>query len=408
MICRSSAFCAKICKYPLFFVLKASYCANYTKNYNPTFYLFRSQSLQTYVQTTHLQQDHQYVTELYAEVIGTLAQSRFVLVKRRFLIEFDRLKLNISPNNNNNSNTTGNAASSSSVTNPSASLPAMHSTSGTGNISSSVPSNLHQASAGITQPAGMTATMSTNSSSSQQIISPTNANIIKLLMGMKHFRIKMVPIEDFEASFQFLNECAQYFVDVKDKDIKHTLAGLFVDIIVPITGTIRNEVNIPCLKIFVDILYTHALELSSKSKHRLATFPLLTCLLCVGQKQFFMNNWFTFAQLCMQQLKSRELALARVSLEALLRLVWVYMIRVKGEKPHETNQRLFAITQSIFPRGSKIVNPKDMPVNIYVKIIQYIAYEKLDFAMKEIIYELLSIDTNFISELSEPNSNNGM
>jgi hypothetical protein len=74
-------------------------------------------------------------------------------------------------------------------------------------------------------------------------ISPTSANIIKLLMGMKYFRIKMVPIEEFEASFQFLNLCAQYFVDVKDKDIKHTLAGLFVEILVPITGTVKNEVG---------------------------------------------------------------------------------------------------------------------------------------------------------------------
>lgn len=79
----------------------------------------------------------------------------------------------------------------------------------------------------------------------------------------------MVPIEDFEASFQFLNECAQYFVDVKDKDIKHTLAGLFVEIIVPITEIVKNEVNIPCLKIFVDILFTHSLKLAAKSKHRL-------------------------------------------------------------------------------------------------------------------------------------------
>ncbi len=60
---------------------------------------------------------------------------------------------------------------------------------------------------------------------------------------MKYFRIKMVPIEEFEASFQFLNLCAQYFVDVKDKDIKHTLAGLFVEILVPITGTVKNEVG---------------------------------------------------------------------------------------------------------------------------------------------------------------------
>lgn len=213
---------------------------------------------------------------------------------------------------------------------------------------------------------------------------------------MKHFRIKMVPIEDFEASFQFLNECAQYFVDVKDKDIKHTLAGLFVEIIVPITGIVKNEVNIPCLKIFVDILFSHSLELAAKSKHRLAIIPLLNCLLCVSQKQFFMNNWFSFAQLCIQQLKSRETA--RISLESILRLVWVYMIRIKGEKPNETNQRLQTIIQSIFPKGSKFVSPKEMPSNIFVKIIQYIAYEKLDFAMKEIIYELLSIDSNYMNE----------
>jgi len=58
----------------------------------------RSQSLQSFIHTTHLQHDHQHVTELYAEVIGTLAQTRFGLVKRRFLIEFDRLKLNIQSN----------------------------------------------------------------------------------------------------------------------------------------------------------------------------------------------------------------------------------------------------------------------------------------------------------------------
>jgi hypothetical protein len=198
----------------------------------------------------------------------------------------------------------------------------------------------------------------------------------------------------FKASFQFLNECAQYFCDVKDKDIKHTLAGLFVEILVPITGQVKNEVNIPCLKSFVDILYTHALELSAKSKHRLATIPLLTCLLCVSQRQFFLNSWFQFAQLCIQQFKSKEPMLARISLEAVLRLVWVYTIRIKCEKSSDTNQRLLAITQNLFPKGSKVCQPKEMPPSVFVKIIGYIAYEKLDFAMKEIIYDLLSIDLN--------------
>ncbi len=46
----------------------------------------------------------------------------------------------------------------------------------------------------------------------------------------------MVPIEDFEASFQLMNECAQYFLEVKDKDIRHALAGLFVEILLPVAA----------------------------------------------------------------------------------------------------------------------------------------------------------------------------
>lgn len=52
-------------------------------------------------------------------------------------------------------------------------------------------------------------------------------------------RPQMVPIEEFEASFQFMQECAQYFLEVRDKDIKHALAGLFVEILVPVAAVSR-------------------------------------------------------------------------------------------------------------------------------------------------------------------------
>ena len=54
----------------------------------------------------------------------------------------------------------------------------------------------------------------------------------------------MVPIEEFEASFQFMQECAHYFLEVKDKDIKHSLAGLFVEILVPVAA-VRNRLWCP-------------------------------------------------------------------------------------------------------------------------------------------------------------------
>lgn len=217
----------------------------------------------------------------------------------------------------------------------------------------------------------------------------TTQSIISLLMGMKFFRVKMVPIEEFEASFQFMHECAQYFLEVKDKDIKHALAGLFVEILVPVAAAVKNEVNVPCVKNFVDLLYSQTLDACTKNKHRLALFPLVTCLLCVSQKTFFLNNWHYFLAMCLSNLKNRDQKMSRVALESLYRLLWVYMIRIKCESNSATHSRLQSIVNSLFPRGSKAVVPRDMPLNIFVKIIQFIAQERLDFAMREIVFELL-------------------
>lgn len=259
------------------------------------------------------------IADLYAEVIGVLAQARFHSVRKRFMTEFKELK-------------------------------------------SREPSVI------------------------------TTHSIISLLMGMKFFRIKMVPIEQFEASFEFMHECAHYFIEVKDKDIKHALAGLFVEILVPVAATVKNEVNVPCLKNFVEMLYPLTLDLCVKKKHTLALFPLVTCLLCVSQKQFFLKNWHCFLSMCLSHLKNRDQKMSRVALESLYRLLWVYMIRIKCESNTATQSKLQSVVYSLFPKGSKAVVPRDTPLNIFVKIIQFIAQERLDFAMKGIVYDLLSVD----------------
>ncbi|XP_038150293.1 protein furry homolog isoform X4 [Cyprinodon tularosa] len=258
------------------------------------------------------------VADLYAEVIGVLAQSKFPAVKKKFMTELKELR---------------------------------------------------------------------QKEQSPYVIQST----ISLIMGVKFFRVKMYPVEDFEASFQFMQECAQYFLEVKDKDIKHALAGVFVEILVPVAAAVKNEVNVPCLRNFVDSLYDLTLDLSSRKKHSLAFYPLVTCLLCVSQKQFFLNRWHVFLNNCLSNLKSRDPKMARVALESLYRLLWVYMIRIKCESNTATQGRLNTIVTTLFPKGSRSVVPRDMPLNIFVKIIQFIAQERLDFAMKEIIFDLLCV-----------------
>ncbi|CAF0968774.1 unnamed protein product [Adineta ricciae] len=263
------------------------------------------------------QLNYQTICDLYAEVVGVLAQSRFLSVKRRFMLELNNLR--------------------------------------------------------------------------KEPASPSvNANIINLNTGMRFFRVKMTPVEDFEACFQFLLDLANYFLEVRERDIKNSLANLFVEILLPVAAVVKLEMNIPIVRNFVDLLYSHVLDLCSKNKHRLAMYPLMTCLLCISQRQMFFNNWNKFMLLCLGNLRG-EAKLARVSLESLYRLIWVYMVRFKGENVKTTNQHLTCIVNSLFPKSFKALTPKDIPLNIFVKIIHFISQEKLDFAMKDIIFDLLSV-----------------
>ena len=50
----------------------------------------------------------------------------------------------------------------------------------------------------------------------------------------------------------------------------------------------------------------------------------------------------------------------------------VYMIRVKCENNATTTQRLTSIVSALFPKGQKVVMPRDTPLNIYVKMLQFI------------------------------------
>lgn len=77
----------------------------------------------------------------------------------------------------------------------------------------------------------------------------------------------MHPIEDFVKCFTFLQELGQYYLEVKEIEIKHVLSDLFVEILLPVAAVARQEVNIPALKTFVENLYPTSLELASKKKH---------------------------------------------------------------------------------------------------------------------------------------------
>lgn len=227
-------------------------------------------------------------------------------------------------------------------------------------------------------------------------LTPINTQcIVTLLSGIKYFRVKMAPIEDFEASFKFLQELADYFLEIRNKSIRHALANLFVEILVPLAIIVKNEVKIPCLKNFVDTLWAQTMDMCTRKKHSSTLYPLVTCLLCLGQRSFFLANWGVFLNSCISNLKNRDQKMCRLALESLYRLVWIYVIRVRCESNNVTQVRLLSVVEAIFPKGSRSVTPRDAPSNVFVDIIHLIAQERLDFAMKHILYDLLSVERPF-------------
>uniref|UniRef100_A0A8R1E989 MOR2-PAG1_N domain-containing protein n=1 Tax=Caenorhabditis japonica TaxID=281687 RepID=A0A8R1E989_CAEJA len=204
--------------------------------------------------------------------------------------------------------------------------------------------------------------------------------IVALIMSMKFLRINSSQIEDFENGLKFLDDLASLLLELKDKDVKHAIMGLLVEILLPVAAQIKRETNIPALISLVQKLYVTTNDMTSKKHHKLAAFPLVTCLLCVSQKHFFLANWVQFLNVCLSHLKNKDTQVARVALESLYRLLWVYMIRNNADGNAATRSRL----DSIFPR--------DAPLNIFVKIIHFISQQKLDYAFKEIIFDLLCVN----------------
>ncbi|CAB3401270.1 unnamed protein product [Caenorhabditis bovis] len=216
--------------------------------------------------------------------------------------------------------------------------------------------------------------------------------IIALIMAMKFVKIKTNQVHDFEVGVKFLDDLASLMLEAKDKDVKHAIMGLLVEILLPVAAQIKRETNIPALISLVQKLYTTTNDMTSRKQHKLAAFPLQTCLLCVSQKHFFLANWVPFLNVCLSHLKNRDLQVARVALESLYRLLWVYMIRNNCDGNAATRSRLESICGSLFPKGNRYIVPRDAPLNIFVKIIHFISNQKLDFAFKEIIFDLLCVN----------------
>lgn len=85
----------------------------------------------------------------------------------------------------------------------------------------------------------------------------TRKTVDRLLDILVAGEFQMHPIEDFEACVHFLLEMGHYFLEVKDRDIKHALAGLFVEILLPVAAVSVCFIHVSIIIIIkIKLIYT--------------------------------------------------------------------------------------------------------------------------------------------------------
>lgn len=136
---------------------------------------------------------------------------------------------------------------------------------------------------------------------SQTIMKERQGHMEMLIKGMRYLKIKIYPLDALEETADFLLSCGSFFKNAHGAKVKHAYARLFIQLLLPIAGVAVAEVNFPSWAKAVEVMYPRALKMSLKPRHVLAGYPLVTTLLCVSQKDFFLSNWTSILESCYQK-----------------------------------------------------------------------------------------------------------
>eukprot|EP00041_Stephanoeca_diplocostata_P039427 m.1625096 g.1625096 ORF g.1625096 m.1625096 type:complete len:3077 (-) comp25390_c1_seq3:1823-11053(-) len=202
---------------------------------------------------------------------------------------------------------------------------------------------------------------------------------------MAYAPLALFPVEKLKQSMGFLEDCGARLRAAKESKIRNAWAGLLVDVILPIAAVIKLEANMPVCREFVQGLYPAVQDMLKKTKHLPVTLPLNAAVLSLAQRDFFLSKWPGFLSTCLASLKHAKIALQEVAGDCVLRLLWVYTVRLAGESNKSTEAKLKLISDAFFPSNSKHVFPRHVASQFFVRVVSCMAQGHFDFAIKLII-----------------------
>ncbi|KAK9237042.1 cell morphogenesis N-terminal-domain-containing protein [Lipomyces kononenkoae] len=223
-------------------------------------------------------------------------------------------------------------------------------------------------------------------------------NVQLIIHGMKYLKLKVYPMDAFEDSTDFFESISKFFALCHGQRIKQAYCDVINQLLLPIAGVVTAEVNHPTWVNAIATSYPRALSLVTKQKYWVSAFQVCCTLLCVAPAEFFAENWVPLMESNYSKLKDRNCK--TIVITGITRLLWVYLYRCT-ESLNNATKRLDNITRALFTVGGKKLwlTAESGVVEGCVEMIRFIGWSHTEYALKSIIFPLLSSET--LASMSE-------
>ncbi|KAJ2799454.1 Cell morphogenesis protein PAG1, partial [Coemansia guatemalensis] len=223
--------------------------------------------------------------------------------------------------------------------------------------------------------------------------SNSDERIVVLLHNMRFIKLRVFPIDALEESSAFLLSCAKFYSRTSGSlRLKHAWATLLTELLMPIAAVVDAEVNMPELVQAIDIIYAKAMKMAAKVRHVTVAFPLVAAALCVSRRDVFHQRWLSLLEYCIQRLKDKQFR--RVSMDAILRMLWVYLFRYP-ESSNVVLRRIDSLSRIFFPATKLHAWPKTVPPSAFVYFLVCAACYNFDFTVRQLLQGMLQIDSGW-------------
>ncbi|KAJ2142488.1 Cell morphogenesis protein PAG1, partial [Coemansia sp. RSA 678] len=225
------------------------------------------------------------------------------------------------------------------------------------------------------------------------VSSGSDERIVELLHNMRFIRLRVYPIDALEESSAFLLSCAKFYSRTSGSlRLKHAWASLLTELLMPMAAVVDAEVNLPVLVQAIDIIYAKAMKMAAKVRHVTVAFPLAAATLCVSRRDIFHQRWLSLLEYCIQRLKDKQFR--RVSMDAILRMLWVYLFRYP-ESTAVVLRRIDSLSRIFFPATKLHAWPKTVPPAAFVYFLVCAACYSFDFASRQLLQNMLQVDSGW-------------